>query len=162
VNHATALTKNFLERVGYEGHRPRFYSKYAMVIAVCGMFGATETNKYMNGILTSFGFDVVSSLELQIATKTEKEKAYNHKQTVKAFDTFVAAIEQRKRYVPPLGQMFRFYIFKKISESNQDYFQADHQYYKDKTDFPYGTNPFRKMQAKLKAMKTLGEFMMNR
>ena len=40
VNHATALMKNFMERLGYEAHRPRFYDKYAMVIAVCGMFGA--------------------------------------------------------------------------------------------------------------------------
>ena len=24
VNHATALMKNFMERLGYEGHRPRF------------------------------------------------------------------------------------------------------------------------------------------
>ena len=78
VNHATALMKTFIERTGFLGHRPRFYDKYAMVMAVCSMFGAEETNKYMNGIFTSYGFDVVSSLELQVATKSEEEKRFNH------------------------------------------------------------------------------------
>ena len=161
VNHATALTKNLLERLGYEGHRPRFYDKYAMVVAVCGMFGAKETNKYMSDILGSFGFNVVSALELQIALKTEKEKAYNHKQTVQAFDKFIAGIEKGQKKVP-LGQIVRFNIFKVISESNKEHFEADYEYYKDKADFPYETNFFRKKWARLKALKALGEFMANR
>lgn len=161
VNHATALTKNLFERLGYEGHRPRFYDKFAMVIAVCGMFGAKETNKYMSNILTSFGFSVVSALELQIALDTEKEQAYNHKRTVEAFDAFVSAIEKGQRKIP-LGQIVRFNIFKTISESNKEHFEADYQYYKDKADFPYETNLLRKKWARFKALKALGEFMANR
>ena len=138
-----------------------FYDKYAMVVAVCGMFGAKETNKYMSDILGSFGFNVVSALELQIALKTEKEKAYNHKQTVQAFDKFIAGIEKGQKKVP-LGQIVRFNIFKVISESNKEHFEADYEYYKDKADFPYETNFFRKKWARLKALKALGEFMANR
>ena len=132
-----------------------------MVIAVCGMFGAKETNKYMSDILGSFGFNVVSALELQIALETEKEKAYNHKQTVQAFDKFIAAIEKGQKKVP-LGQIVRFNLFKVISESNKEHFEADYEYYKDKADFPYETNFFRKKWARLKALKALGEFMANR
>lgn len=51
VNHATAVMKNFRERLGYEAHRPRFFDKYAMVMANCGGFGAKEANKYMSGII---------------------------------------------------------------------------------------------------------------
>ncbi len=164
VNHSTALMKNFIERVGYEGHRPRFYEKFAMVIAVCGMFGAKEANKYMGDILTSFGFDVVSSLELQIALKTEKENAYNHKKIVKAYDKFVATIEKGKRNAPPLGQLVRFNIFKMISEANKEHFEADYAYYKDKTSIPYNGRIgfFKTMRAKMKALKTMGVFMMHR
>ena len=161
VNNITALMKEFMGRLGYETHRPRFYDKHAMVIAVCGMFGAKETNKYLSDILGSFGFNVVSALELQIALETEKEKAYNHKQTVQAFDKFLTAIENGEKNVP-LGQIVRFNLFKIISESNQEHFEADYAYYKDKTDFPYETNPFKKRWAKLKALKALGEFMANR
>jgi hypothetical protein len=162
VNHATALMKNFLERVGYEGHRPRFYDKYAMVIAVCGMFGARETNGYMSGILTSFGFDVVSSLELQVATKTEKEKAYNHERTVEAFDAFITSISKGQRNTPTVGQIMRFYIFKTISQANKEHFVADYEFYKDMADFPLQVNPLRKGWARLKAMSMLRDFMKNR
>jgi multimeric flavodoxin WrbA len=164
VNHATALMKNFMERLGYEAHRPRFYDKYAMVIAVCGMFGAKETNEYMNAIFTSFGFNVVSSLELQIATKSEKEKKYNHKQTMNAFDTFITKIKKGQRNIITMGQMVRFNLFKLISGYNKERFEADYQYYKDKTNIPYDgkINFFKKMLAKLKAMKMLRDFMANR
>ena len=63
-----------------------------MVMAICGGYGAKEANKYMNEIFTSFGFNVVSSLELQVATKTEKEKIYNHEKTIEAFNTFWSCI----------------------------------------------------------------------
>ena len=153
--------KIFFERTGYEGHRPRFYDKFAMTIAVCGMFGAEETNKYMSDILTSYGFDVVSSLELQIATKSEKETLYNHKLIVEAFDAFSDKVEKGERSRPPMGQLVRFNLFKLISEHQQDYFKADYLYYKDKTDFPYDgkINFFKKKLAYIKAGKTLNDFM---
>jgi len=164
VNNITALMKNFISRTGYEGHRPRFYDKYAMVMAVCAMFGAEEANKYMNDIFTSYGFNVVSSLELQVATKTEKENTYNHEKTTKAFNTFITRIKKGQRNTITMGQMVRFNLFKLISEYNKERFKADYQYYKDKTNIPYDgkINFFKKMFAKLKAMKMLRDFMANR
>ena len=156
--------KNFMERLGYEGHRPRFYDKYAMVIAVCGMFGAKETNEFMEGIFTSFGFNVVSSLELQMATKTEKEKTYNHEKIIDAFNGFIARIESGQRKPPPLGQLIRFNIFKSISELNKERFVADYEYYKDKTGLPCDgkINPFKKFLAKRIARKMIGDFLKDR
>ena len=34
VNHISALMKSFIDRIGYESHRPRFFGKQAMVMAV--------------------------------------------------------------------------------------------------------------------------------
>jgi len=164
VGHATALMKSFIERLGYEAHRPRFYDKYAMVMAVCGMFGAKETNEFMDGRFTSFGFNVVSSLELQIGTKTEKEKLYNHEKTIKAFDTLITRIEKGQRSPPTLGQLIRFNIFKSLSELYKEHFQADYQYYKEKTDFPCDgkINFFKKMLAKRIVRKMMKGYMRNR
>ncbi len=50
--------KNFSERLVYKGHRPCFYYKYAMVMAVCSGFGTKPANQYMRDIFTSFGFNV--------------------------------------------------------------------------------------------------------
>ena len=66
----TALMKNFFERVGYIDHRPCFYGKYAMLMAVCAGFGADNANEYMDGMCSIFGFSIASSVELKIATKS--------------------------------------------------------------------------------------------
>lgn len=151
VNHITSLMKNFIDRLGYLGHRPVFFDKYAMVIGICGGFGAKEVTKYMKGIFTSFGFNVVSSLELQISTKSEKEKIYNHKKTIEAFDTFIAKIKKGQRNKPTLMQAIMFNMFKYVSEANKDLFAADYQYYKDKNNFYYKAKIdfFKKLMAKL-------------
>jgi multimeric flavodoxin WrbA len=137
VNHVTALMKNYIDRLGYMGHRPCFYDKYAMVMSICGGFGTEPTNKYMRDIFTSFGFNVVSSLELQVSTKSENEKKLNLEKTINAFDIFIAGIKKGERKPPTLMNLIMFNMFKYVSEVYGEKFKADYQYYKDKTDFPY-------------------------
>ena len=96
VNTITSLMKQFMERVSFITHRPRLFDKYAMVMAICRGFGADKANEYMNDIFSSFGFNVVSSLELQFSTKNEEEKKYNHEKTMKAFDTLIAESKKER------------------------------------------------------------------
>lgn len=70
VNFISSLMKKFMERLSFISHRPRFFDKYAMVMAICGGFGADKANEYMTDIFSTFGFNVVSSLELQMSTKS--------------------------------------------------------------------------------------------
>ena len=150
VNNITALMKKFMGRLGYESHRPRFFDKYAMVMAVCGGFGAKEANAYMSGIFATTGMNITSSLELQVATKSEEEKKYNREKTNNAFNTLITRIKEGNRNKPTLTQMVMFNLLKSISEINKEYFQADYQYYKDKTEFYINTNinPLIKMLVK--------------
>ena len=136
VNSASALMKNFLERTGYEGHRPRFYDKYAMVMATCGMFGAKETNEFMKGLFSSYGFNFISSLELQMGANTEEDKKRNYEKTIQAFNQLIDGIKKGKKNPPDMGQMVRFYIFKMVSAAVPEHFEADYQYYKDKSIIP--------------------------
>ena len=150
VNNITALMKEFMGRLGYESHRPRFFDKYAMVMAVCGGFGAKEANEYMSGIFATTGLNVVSSLEFQVATNSEEEKKYNREKTTDAFNALITRIKEGKRNKPTLTQIIMFNLLKSISESYKEHFQADYQYYKDKTNFYYDTklNPIKNMLAK--------------
>jgi len=161
VNHITALMKEFMGRLGYETHRPRFFDKYAMVMAVCGGFGAKEANEYMSGIFATTGLNVVSSLELQVTTKSEEEKKYNHEKTTDAFNAFINRIKEGKRNKPTLTQIIMFNIIKSISELYKEHYQADYQYYKDKTGFYYDIklNPFKNMLAKRIASKEIKKIM---
>ncbi len=161
VNQATALMKNLMERLGYLAHRPRFFDKFAMVMATCGMFGATETNNTMAGIFTAFGFHVVTSLELQCPTKSEKEIKYNREKTKKAMDMFITKIKSGERKPPTVSQLTRFNIFKSISSMIKEEFEADYQYYQENPKFPTDfeiSSEDRKM-AKQNARKMIGDLM---
>ena len=166
VNHISALMKHFIDRLGFVAHRPCFFGKYAMVMAVCAGFGADKANDYMSGIFSVFGYTVVSSLELKIAAKTEKEKTYNHEKTIKAFDTFISGIQngQKGSLKPTLLQLIYFNIFRSISELTKKTNRADYEFYKDKADFIYDTkrNFFKNMLAKRIAKKEVRKIMMNR
>jgi multimeric flavodoxin WrbA len=135
VNHISGLMKCFIDRIGYESHRPRFLGKQAMVMAVCGGFGADEAVGYLEGIVTTFGFSVVSKLELQASTKSARETALNRQKAASAFDALVAGIESGQRNPPELQQVIMFHMFKAISEAYPDRFPADRRYYQDKTGY---------------------------
>ena len=164
VNNITAIMKNFITRFGYEGHRPRFIDKYAMVMSVCGMFGSKDANEYMDGMFSQFGFNVVTALELQVGTKSEKENAYNREKANEAFNDFITRIKNKQPNKPSMGQVIRFHIFKTISESYKEHFIADYEYYKDKTEIVSDVKVgfLKRKLAKILALKTLGDYMKNR
>lgn len=163
VNMISSLMKKFMERVSYFSHRPRFYGKPAMVMAVCGGFGADEANEYMEGIFSSFGFDIVAHPELRISAKSETENTFNQQLTNQAIDKLISAVESGKPPNPTMTQLVMFYIFKMLSESRSDYFVADYEFYKDKTEYPMGkVSSFRKMIAKRAATSSVKEMMKNR
>ena len=144
----SALMKIFFDRLGYFGHRPRFFDKFAMSIATGAGYGIDETNKYMSKILSSFGYNIGPSLELQTLPKkmmSEKRKIDNKKKVIEASDTFIARIEKGERDKPSMGLIVVFNIFKAVSEAFPDVYRADYEYYKDKTDYFYDTKiPFYK------------------
>lgn len=150
VNFISALMKTYIERTAFFSHRPRFFDKYGMVMAVCGMFGAKEANEYMRGIFTTFGFNMVSSLELAFSTKSEEEVKANHEKTTEAFNTFIAKIKSGKRNKPATRQIINFHIFKSVSEIYPDHFVADYEFHKDLTDYYYDAdiNFIKKMMIK--------------
>jgi multimeric flavodoxin WrbA len=135
VNHISALMKSFIDRIGYESHRPRFFGKQAMVMAVCGGFGADKAAGYMSDILPTFGYNVAASLELQASTKSDRERANNLKQADAAFEKLVAAIQSGARKPPSVTQVVMFHLFKAISNAYPDRFSADHRYYQDKDGY---------------------------
>jgi len=164
VNHISSLLKKLFERLGYLSHRPSFYDKFAMVLSVCKGFGTKPTNQYMENIAKSFGFSVVSSLGLQFSTESEKEEMYNFKQMFDTFKTFIATIKKGVRNPPTISNLVMFNLFKHVSETYKDKFEADYNYYKDKTEYPYNgqINVFKKMLAKRYVQKFAHEVEMHR
>lgn len=143
-----ALMKKFFDRVGYFGHRPRFFDKFAMTIATGAGYGTDKSNKYMSSMLSSFGYNIAPSVELQTLPKklmSEKREQENQKKTFEAFDIFIGRIKKGERDKPPVGLVVVFNLFKAVSEAFPDVYRADHEYFKDKTGYYYETKiPFYK------------------
>ncbi|MFC2021037.1 flavodoxin family protein [Chloroflexota bacterium] len=166
VNHISALMKQFIDRLGFLAHRPRFFDKYVMVMAIGGGFGADKANEYMSGMFSVFGLNVVSSLELYIASKAERDNPYYHEKTINVVNTLIDRTKKGQG-IPPSPTMLKliyFNIFKAISELNKKEGPADYEFYKDKTDYVYDTkiNPFKKMMAKRIAGKEIAKMMKGR
>jgi multimeric flavodoxin WrbA len=162
----TALMKNFFERVGYIDHRPRFYGKYAMLMAVCAGFGADNANEYMDGMCSIFGFNIASSVELKVASKSENEKAYNYKQTMDAFNRFIQTIKENDGRPPSITmtQLIYYNVFRTLSQLQKDMYKADYNFYKDKSDVPDNVqvNAFKKMLANFMVGRIIKKMMKNR
>ena len=62
----SAMMKNFFDRFGFYGHRPQFFDKYAMSIVTCSGYGGEEAIKYLDKMLSVFGFNLVPALELHL------------------------------------------------------------------------------------------------
>jgi multimeric flavodoxin WrbA len=60
--HVSYLFKIFVDRFAYNFHRPRYFGKYALAVAAAGNPGVDETLKYLKGMATVWGFDVVDGL----------------------------------------------------------------------------------------------------
>jgi multimeric flavodoxin WrbA len=147
------IYKNFIERISYLAHRPRFFDKFAMSIGLGAGYGMDETNKYMSKMFSGFGFSIAPSLELQVLPKeimSEKRKAENQKKTKEAFDVFLERIKKNERDKPSKESVIWFNILKTVSELAKDVYKADYEYFKDKTDYFYDVKLsfFNKLVAK--------------
>jgi hypothetical protein len=86
-------------------------------------------------LLTTFGYNVASSLELQASTKSTKETALNQEKAAAAFETLVAAIQNGARKPLSVTQVVMFNLCKAISSAYPDKFSADHRYYQGKNGY---------------------------
>jgi len=123
-----------------------------------GVRSGEEAIKYMDKMLSVFGFNLVSALELHFrpGKMPEKNRIQNQEKIMKAFDKFVARIEKGGRDDPPLNMLVPFNVFKYVSEIDKETMQADYEYYKDKTDYYYETKiPFVKRMITKKVVKKI-------
>jgi len=135
----SALMKNFIDRLGYLAHRPCFFDKFAMTMTTYSGYGTEEATKYMEKMLTVYGFSLAPPLELMCAPgrKSEEAERKNKEKTLEAFNKLTARIENGERDKPSLNMLIPFGIFKYVSEIGRNEMKADYEYYKNRTDYYY-------------------------
>ncbi len=154
--------KNFFDRLGYLAHRPQFFDKFAMSMVTCSGYGAEEAVKYMDKMLSAFGFNLAPSLELQFrpGKMPEKNTVLNMEKSKLAVKILIEKIEKGERNKPSLKMLIPFRIFKYVSNLDKELMKADYEYYKDKEDYYFETKiPFyKKIIAKKLTGKIVSQF----
>ena len=129
----TALMKNFLDRLAFGFHRPRFFAKTFTAIVTQGIFGGASIMKYLDNIGDNLGFHVVKGCCLRTLEPTTALQQKKTTQEIKK----ASARFYKKLMSPdlPTPSFFRLMMFRLARTSIKEILDEkyrDYSYYKEK------------------------------
>jgi multimeric flavodoxin WrbA len=127
----SASMKNFLDRIAFIDHRPRFFGKTCTAIVVQGIYGGGNILKYLNFANEAMGFHIsrgFCATTLDPMTKLQKESL-----TRKVNQASARFYKELIRPVsPPSFIRLMLFRFSRTSIKHIDQTFRDYQYYKEK------------------------------
>jgi multimeric flavodoxin WrbA len=130
--HVSYLFKQFVDRFACTFHRPRYWGKYALTVAVAGNVGHKETSKYLQDVAMAWGFEVVDALEYLMAPRNTPLRTISTQRdcTDEAVLKFYTAIKEK----PPRKLTFRDHFTFRIMQASYARLEAmsptDYRYWK--------------------------------
>lgn len=126
----SGVMKNFIDRIAYIFHRPRFFGKTYTVVVTQGVFGGSKILKYLQTTGLNLGFNLVkgvciTSLEPMSDSQEEKMK----KEMINLAKRFNKDIDRKKQPKPSLFRLMMFRMTRnalKFSENKM----YDYKYFK--------------------------------
>jgi len=131
--HVSYLFNGIVDRFACTFHRPRYFGKYAITVAVAGNVGHKETLKYMNDVARAWGFDVVGALGCRAAptNTTIRTIANEEDRTDEVVGRFHTAIKDKK----PTRLTFKDYLAFRVMQASYARLEimspTDYRYWKD-------------------------------
>ena|SRR6056297_1897689 len=140
VSNVSWLMKNFIDRMCYTNHRPRFFHQKMLLVSNAGS-GMEKTLETMRLALGA-GPEIVGELSFLSPPwpLSEKVQAKQRRLIARQAQRLYDAIEKDAPRnglpaAPSFSDYLRFRFFKKISVDVKDYLKADYHYYKDMQDY---------------------------
>lgn len=132
--HISYLMKIMIDRMAYIFHRPRYFGKYSLTMAVAGNIGLKETNRYLGEVATAWGFINIGSLSYRMAPKNTPMKIPPLKKdpTEMIIDRFYTMIKNRKPQKLTFQDHLTFRIMQTVYERLEKMSPHDYQYWKGK------------------------------
>jgi hypothetical protein len=127
------LFKRFVDRFACTFHRPRFFGKYAIVVAVAGNIGLKETNKYLKDVAIAWGFEVVDELGFLMAPRNTPLRIIGTQRdrTDEVLAKFYRTIKEK----PPRKLTFRDHLTFRIMQASYARLETlspkDYEYWKE-------------------------------
>jgi multimeric flavodoxin WrbA len=142
--HVSYLLKLFIDRFSCTFHRPRYFGKYVMTVAVAGNIGLKETHNYLKMVAETWGFEFVDELSYRAAPKNTPMKIPPLKKdrTDRVVDKFYTAIKEKKPKKLTLSDYLTFRLMQSVYKRLEHMSPFDYQYWQEKGWFDKGTRYF--------------------
>lgn len=129
------LTKNFIDRMAYNLHRPRFFDKRFILLVTSGNFmGAKKAMAALSSLVS--GGEVVGKLMVYTAPELSQQKRQRIKMRfTKTSQKIIRNLDKPFTHKVTFGYLMWFSSFKASQESARLSLPADYAYYKDKSYF---------------------------
>lgn len=150
--HVTALMKNFLDRIAFIFHRPRFFGKAFTAIVVQGIYGGASIVKYLESTGEKLGFNVSKGCCLtSLEPRTAQEQKKITQKLNKTYSRFYNKLMLTKLPNPSFTKLLIFRIARTSMLMIQNEKFEDYCYFKEKgwfeSDYYYNVSlgPIKKL-----------------
>ncbi|MFE3845670.1 flavodoxin family protein [Thermoplasmatota archaeon] len=132
--HVSYLMKLLIDRFSCTFHRPRYFGKYAITIAVSANLGLKETSNYLKMVLTTWGFNYIGGLKYRSAPKNTPMKIPPLKKdrTDVIVEDFHNSIKMRKPQRLTISDYLTFRLMQVVYKQMETMSPYDYKYWNEK------------------------------
>lgn len=128
--HLPGILKNFTDHMAFMLHRPRYFTKKALIISTTGGIMARSTTKALAATLGGWGFNRCYQLPVAAYSwndyrPTEKDL----RKTYKIAGKFYRDVGSGKMHVPKAGVLIPFNLFQALTSVKTDYPTEDNDFW---------------------------------
>lgn len=123
----SGLLKNFIDHMSYNFHRPRFYTKKALIITTTAGAGHKDTANYLKSIMYYWGVNYVKTIP--IAYRSYELTESNRNKIIKGAKSFSEELMSNKLHEPSMKSLVMYNMWKKSSKNKDDKLIADYEYW---------------------------------
>jgi multimeric flavodoxin WrbA len=135
--------KIFIDRLSYIFHRPRFFTKKALLLTTAGVIGNGDVLNYLDTVARLWGIEVAGKAGLITAAPVPQYRIDKNRQALAgAAREFSAALRRGLRKSPGMMDVFIFRGQRAAFSQLADISPADYTYWKEKGWFDRGTKYF--------------------
>ena len=129
------LMKNFIDRLSYLMHRPRFFDQRFFILITSGSFpGIKKALKALSPMAS--GGKIVNRLGVMNSPGMNHSKIKKEEKKISAHArNFTAAMQKKHKFGVSFINMLWFSVFKATTKIQADKYPADFEYYKNKNFF---------------------------
>lgn len=143
--HISYLIKQFIDRFAYNFHRPRYFGKYAMVLATTGAVGLNDALKYLKEVSEAWGFNCVAQLgEIAPPKHTPFDQLVidTPDRTKHVAHTLYTAISEKRPKKLTVTDYISFRAMRAVYSQMKEISPTDYAYWKERGWFEKGCTYF--------------------